>query len=251
MNTPVDLRDTAVLATSRLKRTGEEYSLVFLSATHIDHILALQAVALAELTAAEQHYMVKKDRAFFEEHLAAGHHVFGIVHEGRLIAQSVVVNPTAAHPKTGMTDMQLKVPVDTITILQGVIVDPEYRGNSLMGVMVNAWLAEAQKQGRDHAISETALDNPFSWFIFLQKGMHIESIGFDKSDGVEVYNLHGHIPSLSKMFNEEAKKTVVCPQTDIVRQKKLIAKGYKGAKYDPVTGHIEFHRSRKNAVCTL
>jgi hypothetical protein len=173
------------------------------------------------------------------------------VHEGRLIAQSVVVNPTASHPKTGMTDMQLKVPVDTITILQGVIVDPDYRGNSLMGDMADAWLAEAQKQGRLHAISETALDNPFSWFIFLQKGMHIESIGFDKSDSTEVYNLHGHIPSLSKAFNEKAKKRVVCALADVARQKKLIAKGYKGAKYDPAKGHVEFHRSKKNATCTL
>lgn len=251
MNTPIDLRDTTVLATSQLRRTGEEYSLVFLSAKHIDHILALQEVALAELTAVEQHFMIRKDRTFFEKHFVAGNPVFGIVHEGRLISQSVVVNPTAAHPKTGMTDMQLKAPVDTVTILQGVIVDPDYRGNSLMGVMADAWLSHAQKQGRLHAISETALDNPFSWFIFLQKGLHIESIGFDKSDNTEVYNLHGHIPSLSGVFNEKAKKTVICPSTDIARQKKLIAKGYKGAKYDPDKGHIEFHRSRKNKACTL
>jgi hypothetical protein len=249
MNTAIDLRETTVLATNRLRKTGEEYSLVFLSARHIGQILALQETGFAELAADERHYLIKKDRAFFEKHFAAGNNMLGVVHDNKLVAQSIIVNPTAAHPKTGMTDIQLKMPVDTITILQGVIVDPACRGNNLMGVMVDTWLAEAEKAGRTEVISECAVENLFSWFVFLKKGLHIESIGRDPADGTGVYHLHGRLPSLSEAFNQSAKKSAACAQTDMKQQKKLLAKGYKGTAFDPDKGTLEFRRVRKNLRC--
>src|ERR1700722_14739448 len=101
----IDLRDTKVLGTNRLEKTGEEYSLVLLSAKNIDQILALEDVAFANLSAEEQTYLLRKDRDFFEKHFAAGNDVLGIIHKGRLAAQSVIVNPTPARPKPSV-DLQ-------------------------------------------------------------------------------------------------------------------------------------------------
>ena len=41
MSIDIDLQDTTVLATDRLKTTGEEYALVLLSEKHIDQVHAL------------------------------------------------------------------------------------------------------------------------------------------------------------------------------------------------------------------
>jgi hypothetical protein len=240
--------DAEALGTGQLKKTGEEYTLVSLSDKNIDQILALEDVAFAGLAAGEEAYLLRKDRNFFENHFAAGGDVLGVVHNGHLIAQSIIVNPTAAHPKTGMA-LQTAAPLESLTVLQGVIVDPAYQGNNLMGVMVEAWLAAAQKNGRTEALAEVLPGNAYSWSVFLQKGLHLESIGVDPADNAEVYNMHGHIPSLGRVFKKSAKKTVCCPQHDIAAQKQLFTAGYKGASFDRANDNLEFRRLRKKKHC--
>ena len=50
----IELGDTTVLATNRLKTTGEEYALALLSAKHIDQILALHKAGYADLPPEER-----------------------------------------------------------------------------------------------------------------------------------------------------------------------------------------------------
>ena len=246
--TTLSITDIKTLETGHLKKTGEEYSLVLLSDKNIDQILALEDIAFASLSPEEEAYLLKKDRNFFKQHFATGNAMLGIVHEGKLIAQSVIVNPTPAHPKIGM-EMPLKVPVSSLTVLQGVIVDPAYQGNNLMGVMTDAWLTMSEKNGRTEALAEVMPGNLYSWSVFLRKGMHIESISVNPIDNVEVYNIHGHLPSLSKVFNDSARKSKICARNDLAAQKKLIADGYKGVKLDATKAHMEFRRPRKNMHC--
>lgn len=250
MSRAIDLKDVIPLKTSQLEKTGEDYELVLLSAKNIDQILALEDVAFAALTKEEEAFLLKKDRAFFESHFANGNAMLGIVHNGTLIAQSVILNPTAAHPKTGMVDMpELSgMSLESVTVQQGVIVDPAYRGNHLMGVMVEEWLSESKKSNRTEVISEVATENPFSWDVYLQNGMHIESIGTDPDDGTVVYNMHGHIPSLSADFNAAAAKKAV-PAADITQQKELVEQGYKGVAYDRKSGTLQFQKTRAVKNC--
>ena len=126
MTTDIDRLE--VLETGALKKTGDAYHLVALGEDHIDQILALEDIAFRSLGADEQHYLLRKDRAYFEKHFAAGGTMLGIAHEGRLIAQSIVINPTAARPATGMSDMKID--------------------------------ADAGKNGRTHALAEVAVETP-------------------------------------------------------------------------------------------
>lgn len=248
----IDLEDTTVLKINQLEKTGADYALVLLTPAQIPQILALEDIAFAALTSEERAFLLKKDRAFFEDHFANGNTMLGIVHDGHLIAQSAIVNPTAVHPKTGMVDMPALAGVapDTVTVQQNVIVDPAYRGNHLMGVMVEEWISESRKAGRTELVSEVAAANPFSWNVYLQNGLHIESVGVDASDGTVVYNMHGHLPTLGKAFNAASRKTsVTCVQTDTAQQKKLIAQGYKGVKYSHKTGTLQFQKKAKKAHC--
>ena len=171
-----DLHNTEVLKTGRLKKTGEEYTVVSLSSQHIDQILALRESVYSNLDEAEKFYLAAKDRSFFEGHFSVGNEAIGIVHAGRLIAQALVVYPTAECPETGL-GVPIDEPLDMVTVLQGAIVDPAFRGNSLQGVMIDERLAMAERRGRSEVYTQVALGNLPSWSSLLKKGMHMENIG--------------------------------------------------------------------------
>ncbi len=249
METLIETQSVEVVKTGTLEKTGEEYSLVLLSAQHIPQIIALQDIAFADLTEQEKTFLLRKDSEFFKKHFTEGNAVLGIVHDGKLISQSVIVNPTAENPKTGIPDMELTKILDKVTVLQCVIVDPAYRGNRLMSVMVDEWLQLSHEKGRTQVLCEVALENSYSWSVFLKNGLHIERISVDPVDNAEVYTLHGELPALSKVFNKSAKKVISCPQKDIAQQKELLAKGYRAAKFDPANGNLEFRPAPKKAPC--
>ncbi len=246
MNPHIHLDHTPILKQSSLPKTGGGYALVLLSGQHIDQILSLQDTVFDTLSAEEQGFLLKKNRAFFENHFSNGNAVLGIVHGGHLIAQSIIVHPTSKNPKTGMVDMTLNAPTDKITLLQGIIVHPDYQGNRLMTVMVDAWLTLAKEQRRTHALAEVAVGNVYSWSVFLREGLHIHSLGRDTADGTQVYNIHARVaPLIQKRlrpdFNKaSSKRSVQCPQVDLERQRKILANGYRGVKFNAADGSIEF-----------
>lgn len=240
----VDRRN--VLKTGPLLKQKGAYQLALLTVAHIDAILELQDAVISSLAPQEKTYLIKKDRTFFERHFKNGNAVLGALHNGYLVAQSVVVNPTAANPKSGMVDMCLDATPDQITILQGVITHPSYRGNRLMTVMVDAWLEIAKNEGRIHALSEVDVNNHYSWSVFMKEGMELHSVGFDPADQATVYNMHADVPELMKRrlapdFNAAAKRpTVECARSNLSAQKKLLSAGFRGVAFNQKTNAISF-----------
>lgn len=242
--------DTYILKTGTLPKNGEAFTLVIQPAANIDAILHLQDMVMNSLTPEQKSFVLPKDRAFFEKHFKEGSIVLGIFHDDQLIAQSIIVNPTAANPKTGMTDMPDMPSPEKLTVIQGVLVHPAYRGNKLMGEMVDAWLAIAKSDGRDHAIAEVSTDNHFSWQVFMKEGLKIHSIGIDPDDGTFLYNMHADVTQLietrlSKEFNAKAEKIIVnCDKADLDKQSDLIKKGFKGEKL--LQNEIIFTKPKNN-----
>lgn len=242
------------LKTGRLPKNDGEYSLVYQFQENMNDILALQDTVINSLTDEEKSFVLPKSPEFFKRHLLEGHTVLGIMHEGKLIAQSIILNPTIENQKTGMVDMSLHANPEKITVLQGVLVHPDYRGNKLMSVMVDEWLSLAAGEGRVHAIAEVTTDNYFSWSVFLKEGLSIHSIGIDCADGTKVYNMHAHVSTLIKErlspdFNKNAKQPDIhCHHKDINLQESLIAEGYKGTSYNHKTGQFGF--SKKKPSCS-
>lgn len=253
-STPYNLNKATVLSQGTLAKNGGAYHMVLQTADHIDDILALQKTIYDDLPQSAKDFIVLKDRAFFEKHFANGNAVIGIIHDGKLIAQAVILNPTAANPKTGMVDMNFDVAVDHISIIQGVLVHPDYRGNRLMTKIVDEWLDQSAKNKRMHVMAEVSIDNHFSWQVFLNEGLHIHSIGTDPADGTVVYNIHGEVGTLIEKrlcedFNEVAKKTAVqCDQDNIAEQKNLLSKGYIGMAFDAVKQKLTFIKVGKQTA---
>ena len=239
----IDLQRTTVLKTGRLKKTGEEYAIVSLSDQHIDQILALRNTVYSHFDETEKVYLASKDRSFFEWHFAAGNEALGIVHNnGRLIAQALIVYPTVDSPETGL-GIQIEEPLDTVSVLQGAIVDPAFRGNSLQGVMIDERLAMANRRGRREVYTQVAIGNLPSWSSLLKKGMHMENIGVSPYTGADVYVMRGCVVSARTDFNDGAIK--LCPQDYIGEQKELFATGYKGTGFDPAGKTITFQQAMR------
>lgn len=239
------------LKIGKLKKSGAPYTILTLDPSDIPQILKLQDQVFDSLTADEQNFLLRKDKAFFEDHFANGNVVLGIVSEGRLIAQSVILNPTSAHPKSGMTDMALDARPDEVTVLQGVIVHPDYRGNKLMTFMVDEWLAVANAQGRKHALAEVTTENFFSWSVFMKEGLGIHSLGCDKSDGTDLYNMYAEVAPLmekrlSGAFNSAAE-VVKVPLLDLESQKTLTEAGFLGVAFEAANQNIVFEAPKKAA----
>ncbi len=243
------------LTKGTLAKTGQPYEMVLQGAGDIDAILDLQKIAMDDLSDEEKSYLVPKDRAFFEKHFASGNLMLGIISEGKLVAQCVIVNPTKQSPKTGMTDMPGRLAPHRVTVIQGVIVHPDYRGNRLMSEMVDVWLEIARMQGRRHAISEVTVDNHFSWAVFMKEGLQLHSIGYDPDDAVHLYNMHAEVSQLIEQrlniaFNQVAapppsQKAVPVSLHELDKQRALIKKGFKGVARNPKTGEVIFDKPKK------
>ncbi len=251
---------TPHLKTGALIKTGQPFDIVLQTSADIPAILHLQKTVMDQLGDEEQSYLVPKDRAFFEKHFASDNIVLGIKVDGQLVAQAVIVNPSAKNPKTGMTDMPGCIKPHKVTVIQGVIVHPDFRGNRLMTEMVDAWLDIARAQGRIHAIAEVTAENHFSWSVFMKEGLQLHSIGYDREDAVHLFNMHANVKKLiharlAPAFNTAAAKTgprsVICAANDLAQQKKLLSKGFKGVARDNRTGNIIFDKPKGATLRTL
>lgn len=250
MNRTIDISDNKILHTAPLKKQSGEYALVLLQEKDIPQMMALQDVAFAALPPEQHCYLHHKSPEFLKKHLADGNIVLGAVAGGQLVAQSVVVNPSLKNPDTGMTDMPLGAQPRKMTVMQGVIVDPAYRGNNLMTAMVDEWLAHAKSQKRTHAVAEVTIENYHSWSVFMKEGLHIHSIGYDKTDNSKVYNMHASVSHLIKKrargdFNKVARKSAVCNMNQLLPQTALLNKGYIGVSFDMASKTITFKAPRK------
>lgn len=221
-------KSSEILKTGVLPKTGGSYTIGLLSTQHIDQVLDLQSATLQKLSPQEKTFLAKRDRSFLEKHFAAGNLMIGITHKGRLIAQSIVANP-ATYPG---------VVSGLVSILKGVIVDQAYRGNGLMTLMVDCWLDIAQQEKRRHALAVVVTANTYSWSVFMQQGLDIQSMGIDPDDGSQIYNMHADVATLRAgmfmpKFNCRSHKgSTLCAKDDLATQEKLLATGYRGVDFD-------------------
>lgn len=231
--TASSLSTARIFYEAALKRAANQnYQIALLDKSHIEDILDLSKKVRDSLSPDQQSFLLPKDKAYFEEHFSRGGQIIGIVTGGKLIGMSIITDPTPEHPETGMVDVVNPGPPETLTILSGVQIDPDYRGNDLMDAMVDFWLDYAAKQGRTHAMAEIAAENPKSWGNFVSAGLRIASIGRDPDDGTVLYNAHELVETIqqkkiSGLFNfyADAEK-ISCGIFDFGLQKKLLEAGY-------------------------
>ncbi|GEM_PF-931199 len=248
-----------ILEQGFLPKSGEFYVMQFLDLSHLDEMLALQDRVYADLPDSEKNFIIPKTREFFEKHLTSGHPIIGVVCGDQIVAQSIIRTPSVTDPKTGMTDMPhlSDLPVDTLTIMQGVLCDPAHRGNKLMQGMVKQWLSWAGANGRSNAVAEIEVRNHHSWSVFIDEGLWLVSIGHDKSDGSNLYNAHQALPEDGRIKYKAIKKIgeeftnvakgesfTTCPTQDLQQQKALMDLGYACRGWDKSSKTMAFTKAQ-------
>lgn len=238
-------KQNKTLGFGQLEKSGDVYEVHLLGKHDIPDILNLQQKIFNDLPEEQKSFILPKTEEFFEKHFSRGHNqMLGIYVDGKLIAQSIILNPTEEHPETGMVDMKDVDSPDKVSIIEGVLVDADYRGNHLMEKMVQYWIDYTDSIGREHVIAEIAVDNPYSWGVFLDKGLTLHSMGVDPDDGTELYNAHETVENIkdkniSGHFNYYAeKKLKTCDAQDLDQQKQLMQDGYIGTSYNRQTKKI-------------
>jgi len=177
---------------------------VYLDKQDINRILELQEIVYSSLSDEEKAYLLPKSREKMEAHFAQGNFVEGYVMDNKLVAQAFIKNPSNAYPDTGMVDMKSAGDVtDGISVLQGVVVHPDYQGHGLGSKLVRSWVHACAAMHKNIMLGEVAVGNYKSFGAFIHAGLEIDSMGIDPEDGTEVFNIKGNPAKamLKKSFN--------------------------------------------------
>lgn len=233
-----------------LSKSGQRFDVVELNKSHIDQIIKLQDQTYKMLKPEERTYIIPKDRAYLEKHFDTGNEVLGIIVDGKLIAQSVLQYPTKTITDKDMVAIPDGVDHKKTSIMQGVIVDPAFRGHHLMQIMIEHWIDHAEAKGRTDLLATIDTANIASWSSFMKGGMNLYFAGVDPNDGGKIYNAHekvNNIPlkksDLSCLFNLAARKKGAmreCHISQLDKQKKLFDKGYVCTSFSKHCGTLTF-----------
>jgi RimJ/RimL family protein N-acetyltransferase len=248
----IDENDFTPLFSGRLRTDGRAYTVGFIGKSNIGAMHRFLTEAVDSLPREDKSFLFKKPRAFFEKLFDPGSEsrVIGIICGGRLVGQAIAYQPSPG-AKTGMTDIDLPGPPETLSLFQGVCVAPDMRGNDLMGVMAQAWLDHAAASGRKHALAEIDVRNAASWSTLIKRGLNLAGIGFDPNDSSIIYNAHEEIARLPAKrlhgaFNKAARgELYACRTANIEKQQELYRKGYKAIAYNRPQDILIFRRPPK------
>lgn len=242
----MDMRKINVLGTGTLIMTNGTYQIVQLGPKHIEHLLALQNDVQTALPEDHKAFLLPRSREDFEGYFSRGDSIIGITHKGQLIAQGAMALPTAQDPVTGI-DVKLHVPPEKIAVLQGMMVDPLFRGNKFLDILIHTQFDLAYQWGRAHVLSAIDVRNRFSLMPALAAGFEIHTIS-DKTLKyglmTTVYGLYAPLERLylRRDFNQAATNAAVIEvaQSNIALQKQFLNAGYKGVAYSLANKTLDF-----------
>ncbi|MAS86980.1 MAG: hypothetical protein CMH30_03250 [Micavibrio sp.] len=160
----------------------------------IPHLLKLQTIVYNALDDDKKRFILPKSPEYLKKHFTNGSTAIGVWCEGVHVAQCLIALPSADFPSTAMVDIDIPHPVETLCVLQGLLVHPNYRGLSLGIMMINAFIEIGEFYGKKHAYAETEQRNKHSWSLFERAGMPIVSKGTDPEDGANVYHHYLALP---------------------------------------------------------
>ena len=182
---PCDSDAPAVITSGLLPKTGEAYTMQWLNTDHIPALITLQNLA------ADQE-IIPRDAAYFGALFATGNAALGIFNQfGMMIGAATIrtkTAPMAAFCAALATQDQSH---STHSIFGTVMTHPNYRGNGLMGRMIDQWMIYAHETGTVNLHARLRTTNENSLKNFLRKDFAIVAEGPSPEDVTRtVYFVH-------------------------------------------------------------
>ena len=226
-----------------------------LNGSNLKDVMSLQDKIIANLSKDEQHFILHRTEHDYMKSLnGKTSHMLGVFDEDTLIAQIVYSLPEN-NKERDMPEFKPNTPNHNLVIYKAILVDPEYRGSSLMKKMLEYIEKNLIDEQRTTSIIQIAIDNPASWINALHHGMSITKVDTDPSDGVKVIYLEKNIQSpnislapsnniqtYSLYLGDNIHKKI---PTLFNKMKHLISKGYQGAYLNKETKSLIWEKSKK------
>lgn len=217
-----------------------------LNPANLSDVMSLQERIISGLHPDEQHFILHRTETDYIKSLnGTSSNMLGVFDEDTLIAQ-VVYGLPQNNESRDMPEFKPDTPNEDLVIYEAILVDPAYRGSSLMKRMLEYIEANAIDEGRKHAIIQIAVDNPASWINALHHGMSITKVDLDPFDGVKVIYLEKEIKhnNTAQPLIQDNKQTYSMYLGDNIHAKipslfmkmqHLISKGYHGVSLNKET----------------
>lgn len=217
-----------------------------LNKSNLSDVMELQERIISGLHPDEQHFILHRTEEDYMKSLnGTSSNMLGVFDEDKLIAQVVYGMPQNGEARD-MPEFKSNTPNSDLVIYEAILVDPAYRGSSLMKRMLEYIETNAIDEGRKHSIIQIAVDNPASWINALHHGMSITKVDLDPSDGVKVIYLEKEIKhdNTPQPLLQDNQKTYSMYLGDNIHAKipslfmkmqHLISKGYHGVSLNKET----------------
>lgn len=226
-----------------------------LNGSNLKDVMSLQDRIITNLSSDEQHFILHRTEHDYMKSLnGKSSNMLGVFDEDTLIAQIVYGLPQDDEPRD-MPEFKSTTPNHNLVIYEAILVDPEYRGSSLMKKMLEYIEKNEIDNNRTTSIIQIAIDNPASWINALHHGMSITKVDKDPSDGVKVIYLEKNIQTdNSESTLQDNAQTYSLYLGDNIHQKipalftkmkHLISKGYQGVYLNKETKSLIWQKAEK------
>lgn len=164
-----------------------------LNIENLADVMKLQQKIIGNLHPDEQHFILHRTAEDYMKSLdGRSSNMLGVFDGETLIAQTVYSLPHNGESRD-MPEFKPEIENKDLVLYEAILVDPVYRGSSLMKRMLEYIENNALDSGRTHAIIQIAVDNPASWINALHHGMSITKVDLDPADGAKVIYLEKEI----------------------------------------------------------
>ena len=227
-----------------------------LDGNNLTDVMNLQDRIIASLNDDEQHFILHRtERDYMESLNGKSSHMIGVFDKDELIAQIVYKTPHN-NEQRDIPEYKPNIENENLVIYEAILVDPSYRGASLMQRMLEHIEATELENQRTTALIQIAIDNPASWINALHHGMQITKVDLDPTDGVKVLYLEKNlVPTPSKPLHiQDNIKTYNMYLGDDIHKKipplfmkmqHLISKGYKGIGLNKETKSLVWQKAER------
>ena len=232
-----------------------------LDKNNLSDVMQLQQKIIDGLHPDEKHFILHRtEKDYLKSLTGESSHMLGVFDQDTLIAQVVYHMPENSEQRD-MPEFKPNTPNEDLVIYEAILVDPAYRGSSLMKRMLNYIEAHALDNGRKHSIIQIAVDNPASWINALHHGMSITKVDFAPSDGAKVIylekNIHQRQSAETLPLLQDDNKTYTMFLGENIHKKipslftkmqYLISKGYHGVSLNKETQSLIWQKQEQSRV---
>ncbi len=239
-----------------MKMNKKHLTVKKLDINNLHDVMNLQQKIINSLHPDEQHFILHRTKEDYTKSLnGKSSNMLGVFDQDELIGQTIFVMPQKGELRD-MPEFCPDIPNEDLVLYEAILVDPAYRGSSLMKRMLKYIESHALNNGRKHSIIQIAIDNPASWISALHHGMSITKVDHDPSDGVKVLYLekkihnepqlispHLNVQNCYNLYLGENIHTKIPALFN--KMKYLIQQGYQGVYLNKETKSLIWQKQEK------